>query len=446
MEQWERKIGDPSLWNAVICDRRFNYTLRAQHVQDYRPSYKHDFIMKVLNVAIKRIDQHFEKVRPDAVIGLNAVTMYDYLYYLIAGARKIPYFQLKLTRIRNYVSLYTHPLEISPHIGEKILRYIAEPQQLEKKHELLNETVDFVRHAQESSLTYEGAIKKGKGKAKGAKEGAVSASKTAIFTRLMNIVVNRQIDQHYPSARQSLFYSKIVKPIRKKFIQHVVFENQDSAWKLNRHQFRYAVYPLNTEPEVALLVYGRTYRNQIETVRNIASSLPVGWKLVVKEHPNALGYRTRRFYEKLREIPNVILLGPNVNTNRLVREADLLFVVFGTIGLEAIMNKIPVITFCETPYGSFPPNMVRYVRQLTDLGAEIKDLVESYRFDDWALYSYIAAHIESSVRVNLFTGLLGKSGRVSADTEYTIDQQYKRLANYTLERIREEKCRNLRGI
>ena len=190
-------------------------------------------------------------------------------------------------------------------------------------------------------------------------------------------------------------------------------------------------------------MYGRAYRNQIETVRIIASSLPVGWKLIVKEHPNALGYRSLGFYEKITEIPNVVLLGPTVNTNSLVAEADLLLVVFGTIGLEAIIKKIPVITFCPTPYGSFPRYMVRYVEKMTDLSIEIKKLLESYRYDEWALNSYIAAHIESSLRINLFTDLLGKSGRVRADMSSSLEEQYGHLAKYTLARIREEKCRNI---
>ena len=82
--QWERRIGDATLWNSAICDRRFNYSIRAQHVQDYRPAYSHEFILKVLQIALRCIDEHFEQVAPDAVIGLNAVTLYDYLYYLMA--------------------------------------------------------------------------------------------------------------------------------------------------------------------------------------------------------------------------------------------------------------------------------------------------------------------------------------------------------------------------
>ena len=441
--KWENRIGDATLWNSVICDRRFCYTLKAQQVQDYRPVYDHDFILKVLQVALSRIDDHFNQVSPDAVLGLNAVTLYDYLYYLIARERGVPYFQLKLTRIKNYVSFYTEPLGISPHIGERIGRYLADPETLRKKTELFDEAKAFIRQATQKSLTYEGAIsKKKKQKPKGAKDGAVQLAKAPLNKRVLNLMFNHQSDKHYPTSIQVLLYSKIIKPYRKWRLQKSVFQKTYIEWDRKKDKGKYAVYPLNTEPEVALLVYGRAHRNQIETVRNIASSLPVGWKLVVKEHPNAMGYRGIGFYKKLMEIPNVVLLGPDADTNALISGASLMCVVFGTIGLEAVINRIPVVSFCRTPYGSFPETMVRCVEHMDSLSRVIKSLLDEYDFDEWALLSYIAAHIEGSIRIDLFTGLLGKGGRVTSNRESSISEQYKKLAHYAMTRVNEEHQRN----
>ena len=256
--------------------------------------------------------------------------------------------------------------------------------------------------------------------------------------RIVNLIFNNQVDKHYPTARRSFFYQRLVKPWRRKHLQQTVFHKSDMAWLANKQKKQYAIYPLNTEPEVALLVYGRPYRNQIETVRNIASNLPVSWKLVVKEHPNAMGYRSSGFYGKLREIPNVVLLGPNIDTNILVSGASLLAVVFGTIGLEGILKQVPVIIFCKTPYGSFPDTMVRYIDNISTLSESIRDLLDNYHFDEWALLSYIAAHIESSIKINLFTDLLGKGGRERPENRPLLDEQYKKLARYTLDRIFEE--------
>ena len=90
IERWEKDIGDSTLWNAIIVDRRMNYKLKAQFVQSYAPSYGHDDLLKITQVAIEHISAQFDRIRPHAVLGLNAVTLYDYLYYLIAKKRGIP--------------------------------------------------------------------------------------------------------------------------------------------------------------------------------------------------------------------------------------------------------------------------------------------------------------------------------------------------------------------
>ena len=53
----------------------------------------------------------------------------------------------------------------------------------------------------------------------------------------------------------------------------------------------YAFFPLHTEPEVTLLVYSKPYMNQIEAIRLISHNLPIGMKLIVKEHPWNIGKR-----------------------------------------------------------------------------------------------------------------------------------------------------------
>ena len=439
--EWEKRIADPTLWNAIISDRRLNYPVSAQFFQNYSPAYNHEFMLKLVQVAIVRINKHFDEVEPDAILGLNAVTLYDYLYYLIAKARGIPYLQLKLTRISNYVSYFSEPLDISPHIGERINNYMKNPEELKGKGKLCQEAVDFITEARSDSLTYEGAISKrkhAKGKGKSPDIGATNMVKKSVLKRLTQIIFSPHEDSHYPTPQQSFFYVRIIKLFRKKIFDRNVKKTFNSNWKSISEKYSYALYPLNTEPEVALLVYGRSYRNQIETVRNVASSLPVGWKLFVKEHPNAKGYRSQGFYKKLRAIPNVVLIAPEVSSDQLVQNSEMVFVVFGTIGLEAVLKEKPVISLCKTPYGSFPENMVRCVDSIPNLAVEIRDLFENYNYDEWALVCYVAAHIESSIPLNLFTGLLGKGGRESISMDQTLDEQYKLLARYSIKRIYEE--------
>lgn len=440
IEEWERRIGDPTLWNALIIDRRFDYPLSAQFRQDYRPSYCHESLLKILQTALHAISAQFDRVRPHAVIGLNAVTLYDYLYYLMARQRGIPYFQLKLTRVRNYVSLYTEPFSLSSHITETFARIRANDALSDADQKALEEARALLDEVSQRSLTYEGAYRK-----QTHKGGAPKPPKAGLPQRLARALRAWQLrDPHYPTPWMSVLQLRFLRPLRRRLLSGV-FQLKNVETFVSRHQGRYAVYPLNTEPEVALLAYGRPYRNQIETVRNLAAALPVGWKLVVKEHPNAYGYRTRGYYRKLLQIPNVVLAGPGTDTNRLVDGCGLVAMVFGTIGLEAIIKKKPLIALCSTPYGVFPGHMVRYVGELWSLADEIRDLLNTYRFDRHEVEAYLAAHAATGIRLNLFTELLGKGGRETMAMNADIDQQYASLAAYTRQRVAEESARLARN-
>lgn len=445
IERWEKDIGDSTLWNAIIVDRRMNYKLKAQFVQSYAPSYGHDDLLKITQVAIEHISAQFDRIRPHAVLGLNAVTLYDYLYYLIAKKRGIPYFQLKLTRIRNYVSLFTDPFELSPHILAAYDRLRSGDELGEADLAALNDARALLDEVRAKTLVYEGAIKRpddnikhgGRVKTKG--KLALKTRMLAWYARLKSDISNHE--PHYPTLVHSVYHTKIVRRLRRQFmrIRFDIAHNDDFVLLNNG---RYAVYPLNTEPEVALLAFGRPYRNQIETVRNIAASLPIGWKLVVKEHPNAYGYRNTAYYRKLRQIPNVMLAGPTADTGRLTDGCGLLVLVYGTIGLEAIIKGKPTVVLNAAPYGAFPSTMVRYVDNLWNLGGEIRDLLNTHAHDENQIVAYIAAHIRTGIRLNLFTGLLSKGGREAGDMKTPIREQYALLARYTRERVAEESARH----
>jgi hypothetical protein len=434
IQSWEARIGDPTFWNALVIDRRLNYKISAQFRQSYKPAYRHDQLLKILQSGLASISSQFDAVDPVAVIGLNAVTMFDYLYYLMARERNIPYFQLKLTRVRNYVSLYTEPFELSPHIKDSFDRICSKPDDSDRSS--LIEASEVLVEARKRALVYEGAINRPGDKKDSATDSRINKRFLKFSPKSLksSLFIN---DPHYPSPLMGIVYNRILRPLLKRR-KTPLLGTAESETFLKKRQGHFALYPLNTEPEVALLAFGRPYRNQIESVRLVASSLPVGWKLAVKEHPNALGYRSAGFYQKLLDIPNVVVIGPQVRSERLIDQCGLVFLVYGTIGLEAIIKGKPLVVLNPTPYGIFPSHMVRYMDDPWKLGAIVRSLLSDYRYDESLVEAYLAAHIATGIRVNLFTGLLGKGGRETISSQASIDEQYAGLARYTCNRINEE--------
>ena len=44
-------------------------------------------------------------------------------------------------------------------------------------------------------------------------------------------------------------------------------------------------FPLHLEQEMSLLIQAPFYTNQLEIIKNLVKSLPIGYELYVKEHP-----------------------------------------------------------------------------------------------------------------------------------------------------------------
>ncbi len=136
----------------------------------------------------------------------------------------------------------------------------------------------------------------------------------------------------------------------------------------------FVFYPLHYEPEATTLVHGSFFENQVETIRNLARSMPIGWDLVVKEHFYMRGLRRLGVYHQLRRIPNVRLVPFSVPTNSLIQDAQVVAVIASTVGLEASLIGKPVVMFGDYPWDYAPT--VHKVGRLQELPALLRRAAE----------------------------------------------------------------------
>jgi hypothetical protein len=113
---------------------------------------------------------------------------------------------------------------------------------------------------------------------------------------------------------------------------------------------RYVLFPIHFQPEASTLVQAPYYLDQAALIADISKSLPVGYRLYVKEHVSNRGRRPLAFYEQLRETFGVRLLGPDEDTWSLIRDAAAVAVITGTVGWEALLFGKAVVTFGDVFY------------------------------------------------------------------------------------------------
>lgn len=438
LRSFENTLKPGVLWGSLLADRRIIYGKNSKFFEDYRVHFSDKDLYAILDVARLEIEKMFDRLKPDAILGFTPVTFGEVLIAEIAKARKIPVLLLHSSRIRNYFAYHDVLLGTSQHFLDRIKANSFSTETLKIAKEILHE-------GREKGVIYEGvnlSLQKGKPfqplKALRALPGAIRGDlRSHRDFEIRN-------DHHDPTHIRPWFYQYFLQPCRARKATKVLrkFDHFIKAGQLE-DLGPYCFFPLHSEPEVALQVLGRPYhKNQFELLRNLASSLPIGYKLVVKEHPRSFGLRDPNFYERLAEIPNLYLLGVEVPSLPIVIHSKMVAVISSTIGLEAAMIGKPVLMLGHPKYAALPTRMARGCYDLFELPNSIHELLENYSYDEEGMICFLASLIEGSIDIDVYSVLLQKANRYSSGREEMslVDkekQDYDKLTQYTLSRLKE---------
>ena len=426
---YEQQLGGRAgLFGAIVADRRLLMGKDCSYSQDYRRRFTDDELLCILQHGVEETARVFDTLRPAVLIGFICVTLLDYLAYLFARARGVKVLNLRPTRVADRVtfgSVLNDPDPALVAAYERIRK--GEPVDVAPAREVL-------RRTREEHGRYEGVVRPSD------RPSLAVEIRDSVPQTAMRVVSNyrrylsgaARADNHVPDPLRALAFAAIVNPLRARQTRR--FLAQRFLLERELATTRYAFFPLHTEPEVSLLVYGRPFLNQIEVIRTLALSLPADMVLVVKEHPWMVGKRTLGAYRKLLNIPRVRLVRSGLDARLLIQSAGLVAVVTGSVALEAAILGKPVVTFGDCPYNLLPDTMVRRVADLRHLPSAICSLLEHYRLDEQALESYVAAVFETSASVNLYSVLLKKQ-KVHADRSSSYGEEITRLGEYAMKCI-----------
>ena len=444
LKRYEIDIGEPCLWNALVADRKIYSGKKYTHSLDYKPRFSHEEMLCILQVGLERMDNLFSKVKPDFVVSFQCVTLGEYLSFLFAKARNIPFLNLKPTRIRNYIYAGEDVLEPSASLQKTYEKLMTEGMDSALEREIST----YLEELRSTNAMYEGVIpvsnRPPDSNVLGRKTASVFRRNKALVSAVMSDIICKSGDFKFDNSLNryisNYYYKKLKRPIIARKMR-IVFRNT-YVNKTDLESISYALFPLHTEPEVTLNLYSKPYLNQIEAVRLISHNLPVGMKLLVKEHPVCIGKRKISYYKKLLEIPNVLLAPPDMKSRDLINNADLITVISGSIGLEGLFMKVPVIVFGRAPFNFLPKKMIHYVKNPDTLGYEIRNLLKNHQHDEQAIKCYVGAIMKDSVPVDFYSILSGRPeaynpnqlSRNSNEGIKEFENQTKLLAKYLVDR------------
>lgn len=159
--------------------------------------------------------------------------------------------------------------------------------------------------------------------------------------------------------------------------------------------------PLHMEPEATILMFSPWLRDQIELCRLVSQALPVGWKLLVKENRAMKGERPLKYYRKLRALPNVVLISPEVNSTDLNLASNITVTLTGTAALEAAILGKPSIALGRPPgLGILLTGDISAHLSLNDLFKKFQQQAYTLNLNNWS--SWVSGSFKARI-VPIFT-------------------------------------------
>jgi hypothetical protein len=183
---------------------------------------------------------------------------------------------------------------------------------------------------------------------------------SAIVHMFMYIVRRKPIHQHGLNSSPVKVLKNIFHVIKMRRLYDSISVEFDASK-------RYVFYALHFEPEANIMARAK-FSNQLVVIKQLSQNLPKGWTLYVKEHPDQFKldkpgwwyflisihkYRTKEFYKELLKFDNVSLLKCKVKSQDIIKSAEAISTINGTIASEALSYNKPLILFGHqsTPFG-----------------------------------------------------------------------------------------------
>ena len=371
LKDTENKIG-VNLWQTVYSDIIFN-----QYNTFHK--FKKNKILQIFEQEIRFYERILDEIKPDFLV----IRMTDYsknqILHQLCNARSIPILTLGHTRLGSRCMITTETDLIEEYEKNSELK---DEQERDFK-ELKTYIQKYAKEQSDFIIKYKNSTKE-----------KISAA-FYFFTEVRNKNYKNYYE-HYGRTFSNLLKNEIQfyfqKKIRRKFIDNNAIRKTISNEK-------YVYFPLQYEPERSILIAAPFYTNQLEVIRNIAKSLPVNYFLYVKEHPgqSKKGWRSKDFYQKIIEMPNVRLIHYSISSEDLIRNASLVMTITGTAGLEAMFEQKPAIIFARTIYSDLPS--VQIIQNLEELPKTIrKSLKDKVKLAD--LNNYVKYIEQNSFEFN----------------------------------------------
>lgn len=328
LKKFEEKYGI-NLWKLAINERIF-YRFYNFH------KFSENQILSIEEKSIKFFEKVFEEIKPDYFITKQPSFHHLELFKLMCKKNDCRVIMMSYPKL-------AYKMLISEDVN--VIDYSYDLQKYQKEGKTFEEMREYLE-SHSSFKQLKSYYKKS--------EKRIIPQMTALKEYLFSNNLNLQTNYNYFGRTKfkvlsSIFQDKKKNKNRTKFINKNLPKNGEL-------KYPFIYFPMATDLERHLLIDSPFYTNQIEIIRNIAKSIPVGYTIYAKENPSNVtrDWRPISQYKEIIEIPNVNLLHPEFSNNELLSKCDLVISIAGSSSFEAAFYEKPSIVFGNVLYEILP--------------------------------------------------------------------------------------------
>lgn len=335
--------------NYALLLKYNKYNLNAMLLSDFERAevYKvwgakdKNYLSRLLSALISFFEFIFQETETNYVLYENVSNTFSHVAWAVAKENNVQYIGVGGSRIPGRFSLSSDPL--NDNRPKKLFNLIRN-KSIIVPEEVSQWAVDYLNNIETVVPDYM--------KINGLDK--VNISKRYLKKEKYETI--RRVFSHINDDEYHSFQSgNPVKTYLNLFIRNVkrkikTLKLRDYYDKSNVQEDNFLLYPMHFHPESSTSILSGTYLNEYEVIKNIAFNLPQGCRLYVKDHISAWGYPSLKFYNDLKKLPGVNILGPNENTKELIKHSAGVITLTSTVGYEALLLGKKVFLFGRVFY------------------------------------------------------------------------------------------------
>ncbi len=344
-----------NLWQLAYSERRF-YKFNKYH------NFTYDEILSITEDECRIYEKILDEIKPDFVC-INVTDLHrNHLFSKICYAKKIRVLMLNPVRFGNKMLISEKYDEFDDFDEAKINYSNLKKRSEEELQNFLNNSSAYNRIKTALDKKYS--------------EEKYKLTPWDIMNRHLKflfLICNDKYREFYENwgitrlrflTRQNFIIPFLIKRwYRQSYLEKVSKKSIDL-------DIPFIYFPLQHEPERSILYGAPFWTNQVELIRHIAKSIPLGYKLYVKEHfsMKIQAWRKRSFYREITEMPNVVLLHPLVKPEKILKNCSMVASITGTTALEAGFFNKPSIVFAKLIFSYLPfVYLIKNIEELPEI-------------------------------------------------------------------------------